>query len=66
MRFPQVRVNYYVRELYGNPAEFPDPWESPFGIMALKGPTEHFVHPAVLKVASAFGIGLEYHGSSVC
>jgi hypothetical protein len=46
----QVRVNYYIRELYGNPKEYRDAWGTPFGILAMKGPTKLFIHPAVEKV----------------
>lgn len=46
----QVRVNYYIRELYGNPGDFHDAWETPFGVMAKKAQTKLFVHPAVEKV----------------
>ena len=45
-----VRVNYYLRELYGDPEVFPDPWDTPFGVLALQGPTTVFVHPLVTKV----------------
>jgi hypothetical protein len=44
-----VRVNYYVRELYGDPETFPDAWATPFGVLALNGPTSIFVHPLVMK-----------------
>ncbi len=46
----QVRVNYYVRELYGDPDEFHDAWAAPFGVLAMKAPTALFVHPVVEKV----------------
>jgi len=46
----KVRVNYYLRELYGDPEVFPDTWGTPFGVLALKGPTSVFVHPLVSKV----------------
>jgi hypothetical protein len=46
----QVRVNYYVRELYGDPDEFHDAWAAPFGVLAMKAPTAIFVHPVVEKV----------------
>ena len=46
-----MRVNYYVRELIGDPDSFPDAWEAPFGVLALHGPTGIFVHPLVCKVA---------------
>jgi hypothetical protein len=45
-----VRVNYYLRELYGDPESFPDAWAAPFGVLALKGPSSIFVHPLVRKV----------------
>jgi hypothetical protein len=43
-------VNYYVRELFGDPDHFSDAWDAPFAVLALKGPTELFVHPLVEKV----------------
>ncbi len=46
----QVRVNYYVRELYGDPDAFHDAWAAPFGVLAMKAPTTLFVHPVVEKV----------------
>jgi len=46
----KVRVNYYVRELYGNPDMFHDASTTPFAILALQGPAELFVHPVVEKV----------------
>ncbi len=46
----QVRVNYYVRELYGDPDAFHDAWAAPFGVLAMKAPTALFVHPVVEKV----------------
>ena len=46
----KVRVNYYLRELYGDPDVFPDTWGTPFGVLALQGPTSIFVHPLVIKV----------------
>ena len=49
----QVRVNYYVRELYGDPDEFHDAWAAPFGVLAMKAPTALFVHPVVEKVPIA-------------
>ncbi len=49
----QVRVNYYVRELYGDPDEFHDAWAAPFGVLAMKAPTALFVHPVVEKVPDA-------------
>ena len=49
----QVRVNYYVRELYGDPEHFQDAWEAPIAIMAMKAPAKLFVHPAMEKVRSA-------------
>ena len=46
----KVRVNYYLRELYGDPDVFPDAWGTPFGVLALQGPTSIFIHPLVTKV----------------
>ena len=46
----QVRVNYYVREVYGDPENFHDAWDAPFAVLALQGPTTLFVHPLVEKV----------------
>ena len=46
----QVRVNYYVRELIGDPDAYPDAWGTPFGVLALNGPTGIFEHPLVAKV----------------
>ena len=45
-----VRVNYYVRELMGGPEAYPDSWDTPFGVLALNGPTGIFEHPLVIKV----------------
>lgn len=50
--FLQVRVNYYVREVYGDPNDFHDAWDAPFAVLALQGPTKLFVHPVVEKVES--------------
>ncbi len=46
----QVRVNYYVRELFGDPDVYHDAWAAPFGVLAMKAPTSLFVHPVVEKV----------------
>jgi hypothetical protein len=46
----KVRVNYYVRELYGDPDAFHDAWAAPFGVLAMMAPTAIFVHPVVEKV----------------
>eukprot|EP00291_Cryptomonas_curvata_P022400 CAMPEP_0172170956 /NCGR_PEP_ID=MMETSP1050-20130122/11618_1 /TAXON_ID=233186 /ORGANISM="Cryptomonas curvata, Strain CCAP979/52" /LENGTH=924 /DNA_ID=CAMNT_0012842321 /DNA_START=324 /DNA_END=3094 /DNA_ORIENTATION=+ len=45
----QVRVNYYLRELLGDPAVYADAWDTPFGVLALHGPTGVFEHPLVTK-----------------
>ena len=46
----QVRVNYYVRELYGDPGTYKDAWEGPLGVLALQGPATLFLHPLLEKV----------------
>ena len=46
----QVRVNYYIREFYGDPEVYTDAWAAPFGVLALNGPTSIFIHPMVNKV----------------
>ncbi len=43
-------MNYYLRELWGEPDAYPDAWAAPFGVLALQGPTGAFVHPLVRKV----------------
>ena len=45
-----VRVNYYIRELLGDPDSYPDAWDTPLGVLALRGPTSIFEHPLVTKV----------------
>lgn len=44
-----VRVNYYIKELYGDPDEFQDPWKTPLAILCTKGSPEFFYHPAMKK-----------------
>ena len=46
----QVRVNYYVRELYGDPGTYKDAWEGPLGVLARQGPAQLFLHPLLEKV----------------
>mmetsp|Transcript_34261 Transcript_34261/g.84253 ORF Transcript_34261/g.84253 Transcript_34261/m.84253 type:complete len:954 (+) Transcript_34261:1476-4337(+) len=45
-----VRVNYYLREMYGDPREVEDPWEGPMGVMVTFGEPENFLHPVVEKL----------------
>lgn len=45
----RLRVNYYLRELLGDPDSYPDPWGTPLGVLALHGPTSAFQHPIVTK-----------------
>ena len=46
----QVRVNYYISELYGQPEEYPDPWQSPLARLVEYADNDTFAHPAVTKV----------------
>eukprot|EP00282_Hemiselmis_andersenii_P023993 CAMPEP_0172001742 /NCGR_PEP_ID=MMETSP1041-20130122/3034_1 /TAXON_ID=464988 /ORGANISM="Hemiselmis andersenii, Strain CCMP439" /LENGTH=1380 /DNA_ID=CAMNT_0012655407 /DNA_START=13 /DNA_END=4155 /DNA_ORIENTATION=+ len=43
----RVRVNYYVRELYGVPAETVDTWTSTLGVLVQHGDPAIFNHPVV-------------------
>jgi hemoglobin-like flavoprotein len=46
----RVRVNYYIRELYGVPEEVKDVWVSPMGVLVLAGQSNVFNHPVVEKL----------------
>jgi len=46
----RVRVNYYIRELYGDPEVYTDAWDAPLAVLAVNGPSSIFVHPLVRKV----------------
>mmetsp|Transcript_34262 Transcript_34262/g.84266 ORF Transcript_34262/g.84266 Transcript_34262/m.84266 type:complete len:959 (+) Transcript_34262:1476-4352(+) len=57
----KVRVNYYLREMYGDPREIDDPWEGPMGVMVLHGQPENFMHPAVEKLLTLKFARFGYH-----
>lgn len=40
-----VRVNYYIQELYGEPDESKDVWQSPLAMLTLIGKPNMFLHP---------------------
>mmetsp|Transcript_48663 Transcript_48663/g.99363 ORF Transcript_48663/g.99363 Transcript_48663/m.99363 type:complete len:1196 (+) Transcript_48663:44-3631(+) len=46
----KVRVNYYIREMYGCPEEMENVWETPLGVLALKGDPQHFTHPVIVRL----------------
>jgi len=45
----QFRVNFYIKELYGDPDEV-DPWDAPLSTLTLEGLPPMFTHPVVEKV----------------
>jgi len=45
-----VRVNYYVRDIYGDPDDHVDPWNSPLAHLVAVSDNDTFKHPAVRKV----------------
>eukprot|EP00960_Hanusia_phi_P027927 747112-Hanusia_phi.AAC.3 len=45
----KVKVNYYIRDLYGDPDHSRDPWLSPLAWLVELGDQECFQHPAVRK-----------------
>ena len=40
-----VRVNYYIKDLYGDPDDHPDPWNSPLAHLVTFADNETFKHP---------------------
>uniref|UniRef100_A0A7S1DKS7 Globin domain-containing protein n=2 Tax=Hemiselmis andersenii TaxID=464988 RepID=A0A7S1DKS7_HEMAN len=46
----RVRVNYYIREMYGVPEEVKDVWTSPMGVLVLAGQSVVFNHPVMEKL----------------
>mmetsp|Transcript_32343 Transcript_32343/g.82414 ORF Transcript_32343/g.82414 Transcript_32343/m.82414 type:complete len:1373 (-) Transcript_32343:196-4314(-) len=52
----RVRVNYYVREMYGVPNETVDTWESALGELVQHGAPELFNHPVVEML-----LGVKWH-----
>jgi hypothetical protein len=55
-----VRVNYYVRDIYGDPVDFWDPWHSPLAHFTAFADNDTYMHPAIAKVIQlkweAFGL----------
>mmetsp|Transcript_2496 Transcript_2496/g.5982 ORF Transcript_2496/g.5982 Transcript_2496/m.5982 type:complete len:1471 (-) Transcript_2496:34-4446(-) len=45
----KIRVNYYIRDLYGDPDLEKDPWNSPLAWLVNLDDNESFKHPAVRK-----------------
>lgn len=46
----KVRVNYYIRELYGVPDDVPNVWTSGLGVLVIDGKPEVFNHPVMEKL----------------
>lgn len=46
----RVRVNYYIKELFSDPLEVEDVWETPLAIITMRGTPEMFKHPVLIKV----------------
>jgi len=46
----KVRVNFYLKEMYGDPDEVLDPWKGPLGVLVLEGTPETFVHPVIQRL----------------
>jgi hypothetical protein len=46
----RVRVNYYIREMYGIPEQSSDVWNSPLGVLVQAGSPEIFNHPVMEKL----------------
>jgi hypothetical protein len=42
-----VRVNYYIRELYGDPTQLKDAWKQPLAVLTLEGRYNQIPHAAV-------------------
>jgi len=45
-----VRVNYYIKDLYGDPDDHVDPWNSPLAHLVTMADNDTFKHPVVTKV----------------
>ena len=52
----QVRVSYFIKELYGAPEDYIDPWESPLARLIEHADTLLFLHPVVNRL-----IELKWH-----
>jgi len=46
----KLRVNYYIKELYGNPETEPNAWESALAVLSIHGPPEIFEHPVCIRL----------------
>jgi len=46
----RIKVNYYIKELYGDPSKEPNAWGSALGTIALLAPPEVFEHPVCQKL----------------
>lgn len=46
----KINVNYYVKDLYGDPEVCQDAWSSPLGILSRSGLPDMFLHPALIMV----------------
>jgi len=55
----KLRVNYYIKELYGDPEKDPNAWLSALATLSLHGPPTLFDHPVCVKLLqckwNAFG-----------
>ena len=40
-----LRVNYYIKEMFGDPNNEPNVWKSPLAILVATGKPEIFEHP---------------------
>jgi len=46
----RLRVNYFIKDLYGNPEDIHDPWQTALAIFCLKGLPDMFMHPCLEKL----------------
>jgi hypothetical protein len=51
-----VRVNYYIREMYGDPAQEPNVWKHPLAVLVGNGTTEMFEHPVTALIKHFFAL----------
>jgi len=58
----QVRVNYYIRDVYGEPQKDIDSWVTPLGRFIVLGDNQIFLHPVVKRTLQLkwekFGLAL--------
>ena len=41
----KIRVNYYIREMYGDTSKEPNVWKHPLAVLVGKGSSDMFQHP---------------------